>query len=149
MTDETAIGFVDTNILVYAFDRNDSPKKRVAERLIGHLIDQERFRVSAQVLQELFVTLTRKAKPPCPVDQALAILDDLAAWPVQSIDYSAVRAAGQLAQEASLSFWDALIVIAAARTGATVLFTEDLNHGQEILGVRIHNPFHQPETTDS
>jgi predicted nucleic acid-binding protein len=57
------------------------------------------------------------------------------------VDYAAIRAAGGLAHQAKLSFWDALVVVAAARTGAAVLYTEDLNDGQEILGVRISNPF--------
>jgi predicted nucleic acid-binding protein len=57
------------------------------------------------------------------------------------VDYAAIRAAIGLADQAKLSFWDALVVIAAVRTGAAVLYTEDLNDGQEILGVRITNPF--------
>jgi predicted nucleic acid-binding protein len=97
--------------------------------------------VSTQVLQELFVTLTRKASQRCSIEEALAVLDDLTAWPLLVVDYSAIRAAAGLADQAKLSFWDALVVVAAARTGAAVLYTEDLNDGQEILGVRISNPF--------
>jgi predicted nucleic acid-binding protein len=93
------------------------------------------------VLQELFVTLTRKVSKPCTSDEALAVLEDLTAWPLMVVDYAAIRAAIDLTDRAKLSFWDALVVVAAARTGASVLFTEDLNHGQEILGVRISNPF--------
>ena len=73
--------------------------------------------------------------------EALAVLDDLTAWPLMVVDYAAIRAAAGLALQAKLSFWDALVVMAAARTGAAVLYTEDLNDGQEILGVRISNPF--------
>jgi len=135
------LSFLDTNILVYAFEKASSPKKRVAERLVNELIDQDRLRLSTQVLQELFVTLTPKASHPCPVDEALAVLDDLAAWPVMVIDVSAIRAAARLAVQARLSFWDSLIVVAAARAGASILYTEDLNDGQEILGVRAKNPF--------
>jgi predicted nucleic acid-binding protein len=57
------------------------------------------------------------------------------------IDYPSIRAAVGLAAQARISFWDALVVVAAARAGAAILYTEDLNHGQEILGVRIVNPF--------
>jgi predicted nucleic acid-binding protein len=141
MTGENALSFVDTNVLVYAFDHSASPKKRVAERLMNELMQEDRLRVSTQVLQELFVTLTRKVRQPCSIEEALAVLDDLTAWPLMVIDYAAIRAAAGLAEEAKLSFWDALVVVAAARTGAAVLYTEDLNHGQEILGVRISNPF--------
>ena len=138
---ERAPGFVDTNVLVYAFDKSSSPKKQVAQRLMLELMDQDRLRVSTQVLQELFVTLTRRVSQCCSTEEALAVLEDLTAWPLMTVDYAAIRAAGGLAHQAKLSFWDALVVVAAARTGAAVLYTEDLNDGQEILGVRISNPF--------
>jgi predicted nucleic acid-binding protein len=57
------------------------------------------------------------------------------------VDYSAIRTAGGFAGQAGLSFWDALVVVAAARTQARVLYSEDLNDGQEILGIQIRNPF--------
>ena len=60
MTGERALSFVDTNVLVYAFDKSSSPKKLVAQRLMNELMAEDRLRVSTQVLQELFVTLTRK-----------------------------------------------------------------------------------------
>jgi predicted nucleic acid-binding protein len=104
-------------------------------------MEEDRLRVSTQVLQELFVTLTRKVSQPCSSEEALAVLEDLAAWPLMVIDYAAIRAAVGLADQAKLFFWDALVVVAAVRTGAAVLYTEDLNDGQEILGVRISNPF--------
>jgi len=144
MTGERALSFVDTNVLVYAFDKSSSPKKRIAQRLMNELMEEDRLRVSTQMLQELFVTLTRKVTGHCSGEEALTVLDDLTAWPLMVVDYAAIRAAVGLAGQAKLSFWDALIVIAAARSGATVLYTEDLNDGQEILGVRISNPFTKP-----
>ena len=141
MTVEKTLSFVDTNVLVYAFDKSSSPKKLVAQRLMNELMEDDLLRVSTQVLQELFVTLTRKVHQPCSSEEALTVLEDLAAWPMMVVDYAAIRAAGGLAVQAKVSFWDALIVVAAARTGAAVLYTEDLNDGQEILGVRISNPF--------
>jgi predicted nucleic acid-binding protein len=141
MTGERALSFVDANVLVYAFDKSGSPKKRVAQRLMNELMERDRLRVSTQVLQELFVTLTRKVSHPCSSQEALAVLEDLAAWPLMVVDFAAIQAAVELADQAKLSFWDALVVVAAARSGAAVLYTEDLNDGQEILGVRICNPF--------
>ena len=141
MTGEQDLCFVDTNVLVYAFDKSSSPKKRIAHRLMNELMEKDRLRVSTQVLQELFVTLTKKVSQRCSSEEALAVLEDLTAWPLMVVDYATVRAAVGLADQARLSFWDALIVVAAARTGAAVLYTEDLNDGQEILGVRICNPF--------
>jgi predicted nucleic acid-binding protein len=141
MNVEKELSFVDTNVLLYGFEKNDSPKKRIAKQLLNELIENDLLRVSTQVLQELFVTLTRKVRQRCSSREALAILDDLTAWPVVAINYADIRAAVGLADEAKLSFWDALVVVAAARTGATILYTEDLNDGQSILGIRISNPF--------
>lgn len=86
--------------------------------------------------------LTRKAIERCTAEEALAVLDDLTAWPLVVVDCSAIRAAAGLTGEARLSFWDALVV-AAARSDASVLYSEDLNDGQEILGIRVRNPFAQ------
>jgi predicted nucleic acid-binding protein len=141
MTAEKPLGFVDTNILVYALERTDSAKKQAARRLMVDLMAEDRLRVSTQVLQELFVTLTRKVAQPCSAPEALAVLEDLTAWPLTVVDYSAIRAAVELMGQLKLSFWEGLIVVSAARSGASVLYTEDMNDGQEILGVRITNPF--------
>src|ERR1017187_1816615 len=111
MTGERALSFVDTNVLVYAFDRSSSPKKRVAQQLLNELMDGDRLRVSTQVLQELFVTLTRKAMQRCSNQEALAVLEDLTVWPLMVVDYAAIRAAVGLADQARISFWDALIVV--------------------------------------
>jgi predicted nucleic acid-binding protein len=141
MSDEKPLSFVDTNVLVYAFDKSGSPKKQIAQRLIDGLMNEDRLRLSTQVLQELFVTLTRKVSRRCSSEEALVVLEDLSAWPLMVVDFAAIRAAVKLADQATLSFWDALVVVAAARAGAEVLYTEDLNDGQEILGVRVTNPF--------
>src|SRR5215467_2937861 len=141
MSADAALGFVDTNVLVYAFDKSDSPKRQTAQRLMNELMEEDRLRLSTQILQELFVTMTRKAKSRCSSDEALAVLEDLTAWPVVVVDYPTIRSAAQLAEQAKLLFWDALVVVTAVRAGAAMLFTEDMNHGQEILGIRIVNPF--------
>jgi len=141
MSVDNQLAFVDTNVLVYAFEKATSPKKLTARGLMADLLAQGRLRLSTQVLQELFVTLTAKGNQRCSNEEGLAALENLKAWPLVIIDYVAIRAAIRLAEQARLSFWDALIVTAAARSGATVLYTEDLSDGQEILGVRVSNPF--------
>ncbi len=135
------LSFVDTNVLVYAFQKSPSAKQQVARRLLAELMEEGRLRVSTQVLQELFVTLTLKEALRCSNEEALAVLEELTEWPLLLVDYSVIRAGAELAGQVKISFWDALIVVAAARSGAAVLYTEDLNDGQEILGVRIRNPF--------
>jgi predicted nucleic acid-binding protein len=133
--------FVDTNILVYAFERADSERNHAARRLLRALMETGSLRLSTQVLQEFYVTMSRKARGPAAVEEALAVMDDLSQWPLFTTDYPAVRDACLLSRDASISYWDALIVVAAARSGATRLYKEDLNHGQTILGVQITNPF--------
>jgi predicted nucleic acid-binding protein len=114
---------------------------RPSSRWPAELVEEGRLRVSTQVLQELFVTLTLKEALRCSVEEGLAVLESLSAWRLIILDYSVIRAAAGLAGQVKISFWDALIVVAASRSGAAVLYTEDLNDGQEILGVRISNPF--------
>ena len=140
MKDEVP-AFVDTNVLVYAFDSADSTRYRTAAQLISRLMDEDRLRLSTQVLQEFYVTMTRKARPPWSADRALTKLEDFAAWPVIVTDLPLVREAVLLSRDAVRSFWDALIVAAAARSGAGTLYTEDLNDGQVLRGVRVVNPF--------
>jgi predicted nucleic acid-binding protein len=138
---ELPASFVDTNILVYAFAGNDSLRSPAAQELVTRLMDSKTLRTSTQVLQELFVTLTRKIKPALGSEQALRYLDLVATWPVAVIDYSLIRAAIELAGKHRLSFWDALVIVAADRSGASRLYTEDLQDGQRILGLEIVNPF--------
>src|SRR5205814_3515239 len=110
-------------------------------QVLRDLMEAGTLRTSTQVLQELYVTLTRKLSSPLSPPQATRYLDRIASWPVIAIDYDSVRAAIELHGGSRISFWDALIVVAAARSGAKVLYTEDLQHGQVLLGVEIVDPF--------
>jgi len=139
--DAAALCFVDTNVFVYALAADDPRRSPVAQKLVRELAAAKSLRTSTQVLQELYVTLTRKVRTPLTAEQALRYMDQIAAWPVVLIDYGAVRAAAELSSSASLSFWDALVVVAATKAGATRLYSEDLQDGQTILGVLVVNPF--------
>jgi predicted nucleic acid-binding protein len=141
MSAETSNAFVDTNILVYAFAEDHPDRHDVARRLVTQLTEAGTLRLSTQVLQEFFVAVTGKARKPLSRDEAIRRMDSLSEWLAVTTDYAAIRGAATLAGEAIISFWDALIVVAAARSGATVLYTEDLNHRQKLLGVTIVNPF--------
>jgi predicted nucleic acid-binding protein len=135
------VSFVDTNVLVYALAADDTKRSPVAQTLVRELMAAKAFQTSTQVLQELYVTLTRKIRTPITPEQALRYLDQIAVWPVAVLDYAAMRDAVELSTSAVLSFWDALILVAAARSGAKRLYTEDLQDGQIILGIEIVNPF--------
>jgi len=133
--------FVDTNVLVYAIAADDPKRAPIAQDLLRKLMLNRSLRTSTQVLQELYVTLTRKGKSPMPPESALGYIDQIAAWPVAVADFKSVRRAIELSARSMLSFRDALIVVAAERSGAKILYSEDLQAGQKLPGVRIVNPF--------
>ena len=131
--------FVDTNVLIYLFD-NDSPGKQARAQA---LLDEEKDRIvlSTQVLGEFYVNVARKLEQPLPQDAAARAVEDFSRFDVQSITAELVLAAVRRSRSSLLSYWDSLIVETARNAGAEILFTEDLQHGQEIDGLRIVNPF--------
>lgn len=135
---------VDTNVLLYAYDPTCPWKHEAARRLLNRLWDEGVGVLSVQVLQEFLWVSTRKLSRPLPMDVALEVVQDLSVWPVLSHGVEDILAAGRLAADARISFWDAMIVQAAARMGAHVLWTEDLNPGQVLAGVEIRSPFVPP-----
>jgi predicted nucleic acid-binding protein len=141
MSAESARAFIDANVLVYAFDQSAGQKKVAAERLLAEIWASGTGHLSVQVLQEFFVTVTHKVPVPLPVADAAERIRELTAWTVFAPGAEDVLAAIDLHREAGLSFWDAMIVHAAAETGCEVLWTEDLASGQLIRGVRVKNPF--------
>ncbi len=136
-----SVAFVDTNVLVYAYDADAGRKRDIARDLLARLSRMREGRLSTQVLQEFYVTVTRKL--PQPLDHATArtVIDTYRVWPVQSIDVGAILAASQVEDRWQLSFWDVLIVTAAKQAGATRLFSEDLQGSHVVDGVMIENPF--------
>lgn len=141
MTAEPAHEFVDANVLVYAFDHSAGAKQATAERLLKRLWDAETGCLSVQVLQEFFVTVTRKVARPLPVDEAADRVREFTTWRVFAPTAEDVLAAIALQKQARVNFWDAMVVQAASESGCDVLWTEDLTDGQLLRGVRIRNPF--------
>lgn len=133
--------FVDANVLVYAFDPSAGSKHAAAGTLVERLWNEGTGHLSVQVLQEFFVTVTRKVARPLPADQAEERVRELAAWRVFAPNAGDVLAAIALQRRTKLSFWDAMILHAAAESGCSVCWTEDLRDGQVVRGVRIANPF--------
>lgn len=140
MNDE-GVEFCDTNILVYAYDLSAGEKRTTARRLLEGLWESGRGALSLQVLQEFFTTLTRKASPPVSASIARRIVEDLATWRVYEPGRADLFAAIDASMEWNISFWDAMILVAARRSGASILWSEDLNDGQEYGGVVVRNPF--------
>jgi predicted nucleic acid-binding protein len=134
-----ARSFFDTNVLIYADDKAAPAKQR---RAVDLIVEHRRARtgvVSMQVLQEYFVTITRKLR----VDAAIARrkVELLAEFDVATPEVSDILAAIDLHRLHGLSFWDALILRAAKQAGCTVVFSEDMQHTRALDGLQIVNPF--------
>ena len=133
--------FCDTNIIVYAYDTTVGVKHDRAQALLERLWVQGVGALSVQVLQELFVTLTRKVARPLDHGEARSIVADLATWRLVQPTASDVLAAIDATSRWKLSFWDAMILAAAQRAGAAVLWSEDFSDGQRFDAVTVRNPF--------
>jgi predicted nucleic acid-binding protein len=141
MTADPHREFVDANVLVYAFDSSAGRKQQLAQALVEKLWHNNTGCVSVQVLQEFFVTVTKKVARPLPLEEATARVREFAAWRVFAPSADDVLAAIEVHARARIGFWDAMIVLAASESGCAVLWTEDLSDGQQLRGVRIRNPF--------
>ncbi|HEV2487885.1 MAG TPA: PIN domain-containing protein [Terracidiphilus sp.] len=136
----TAKAFIDTNVLVYAHDIDAGQKHQIAKKVLIGLSEQRAGALSMQVLQEFYVTVTRKIASPLSKDDARAIVEDFSNWCVLTTPED-IRQAFLIEDGARIEFWDALIVAAAVRSGATRILSEDLHQGQTIAGIPIENPF--------
>lgn len=135
--------FVDTNVLIYAEDRDAKEKHLVARDLILKLWDSREGVLSVQVLQEFYVNVTRKLKKPLSAGKARKIVEEYLTWTVIDNTGRMLLDAMELQRKAQLSFWDSLVMQAAIDSGCDKLYTEDLNAGQRIGSVTIVNPFSQ------
>jgi len=131
--------FFDTNVLVYAAvgtGKNEPKRIRALE-----LIESEDFGTSAQVLQEFFVTVVKKASRPLSAAQALEWIEQWTVFPCQTIDHRLVRIAIEKSERFATSYWDAAILVAAEALGTDTVYSEDLSDGQRYGKVRVINPF--------
>ena len=133
--------FLDTNVLVYLFDADDLAKQRRVQELLSNRELRAQLILSTQVLQEFYVSVTRKLGTPLDPEAAFQAVQDLAAFPVVQIDPPLILLAIQRSRKAKVSFWDALILEAALAAGATLLYSEDFQVGAVFGGLRIANPF--------
>jgi len=133
--------FFDTNILAYEFDKSEHRKQALAVNLINEWRPSGRMIISTQVLQEFYVVLTQKLKPPLKEEIAEEIIQNYSKLDVVIVDPSLILNGISIKRKYKISFWDALIVAASRRAGCKILFTEDLSHGMRIEGIEIVNPF--------
>jgi len=132
--------FVDSNLLVYAYDRGSGVKHERARDLVKDLWQAGNGVLSTQVLQEFYVNIRRKAKSPLLPGEAARVVENYLSWEIVVNTGRSILQAFHLEDRFRISFWDALIIQAANSAGARTLYTEDLNHDQVYGFVRVVNP---------
>ena len=138
--------FVDTNVLVYIRDSSEPVKQKQALAWMTFLWDKKCGRISYQVLQEFYVTVTGKLQPGLRVSTAREDVNALLTWNPLPVDKQVIKGAWELQDRNKLSWWDALIVSAAQTAQCHYLLTEDLQEAQKFSGVQVINPFqHSPQ----
>ena len=130
--------FLDSNVVVYAFDHADPAKQRIAIEVVE---GSDRLVVSTQVLLESWWVLTRRLAEPLDETRASEVIDQLCTLPVVSTDPQLVQQAIQTGLRFDIAVWDALIIEAARTAGCRRVLSEDLHSGQDFDGVIVENPF--------
>jgi predicted nucleic acid-binding protein len=132
--------FLDTNVLVYAYDVTDPAKQRIARQLLVRAVATE-FTISTQVLAEFTCTLLHKLQPPLNTEQVMLAVDSLGPIPLIAPDSDMVRRAVEAHEAFGVHFYDGMIIAAAERAGSGKIWSEDLNGGQKYFGAEVVNPF--------
>lgn len=132
--------FLDTNVLVYAYDDGEPRKQSISREYLRRALRGE-FVISVQVLAELAVVLLYKFAVAVPPDRVLAILDAFAPIPLVQPDREIVRRAVQAHIDYQLHFFDGMIVATAERAACARILSEDFSPGQQYFGIQIENPF--------
>lgn len=131
--------FIDTNILLYAYDLDAPEKRSIAKEIVaGAFLKPLATAISVQVLQEFHVNFTRQGNSP---SQAATLIEDFTNWTVVDNTLTLFGLGLSLQNRWRLSLRDSMILAAAQISGAKLLLTEDLNHNQNYGGVRAINPF--------
>lgn len=133
--------FIDTNILVYSHDVDAEVKHQIARNILLELWGNRNGVLSVQVLQEFYVTMTRKVLNPIPPSRVRNIIRDYFSWHIEINDFNSILIASRIGEDYKISFWDGLIVAAALKANADKILSEDLQAGQIIEGISIENPF--------
>ncbi|MFH0925240.1 MAG: PIN domain-containing protein [bacterium] len=134
--------FFDTNILIYAYDIDVSEKHGIAVSLLRETIRKDKPILSVQVLNEFFVVVTRKIQRPFSLQEAKEKVEQLiSSFTIVDLNFFITIKAIDVMEKNRLSFWDSLIISAAKEAKATLIFSEDLNSGQIIEGIKVINPF--------
>ena len=137
----SAKAFVDTNILIYAYDQSSGTKHEQARGLVRELWEYRNGALSTQILQEFAFYLRRKVARPLSAKQTRQTLEEYLNWQIIVNTAASTVQALEIEERYGISFWDALVVHAAQAAGAEILYSEDLSDGQSYGSVRVINPF--------
>ena len=132
--------FLETNVLVYAYDPSDLHKQRIAQNLVKKALAGD-ILVSTQVLAEFAATLLHKMEPAARPEDVAAVLDALGPIGLVLPDADLVRRAVEVRAKYGVHFYDGMIVAAAERGGCERIWSEDLNAGQKYFEIAVENPF--------
>ena len=135
------VAFVDSNVLVYAVSHDEPDKQRRAREIVARGFVEGCFAISTQVMLEVYVNVTRKAKIGLAPGEAFEYVRAFAEWPVVEMTPELVLAALSLARRSQISPWDAAILEAARHAGCKQVLSEDLGDGQAYAGITVENPF--------
>ena len=132
--------FLDSNILVYFVDGQDSKKQKIAQDLIAKSVRMKNGVLSTQSLQEFYSVVTKKSL--CAKEEAKIIIEKFRnTLPITQISVQHILKAIDISIQTQFSFWDSLIVSAAHTSGCVIIYSEDMSHNQIVNGVKIINPF--------
>ena len=137
----TAKYFLDTNVLVYAFDRNDARKQHIAKDYLQRLVTDEQYLISWQVVNEFCQVVLKKLTPQISGEKVAQFVNSIPEQRIVPFTKTITAKTLQIHQDAHFSFWDSLILATAMLSDCEYVLTEDLSHGQTIEHLRIINPF--------
>ena len=133
--------FVDTNIFVYFRDASEPEKQETAAQLLTQLWENQTGRISFQILNEYYVVVTRKLNPGLDREIARQDVKNLMAWNPVVVDQAIMEKSWEIQDLYHFSWWDSLVAASALKSGSSILYTEDMQHGQSIEDMLIINPF--------
>lgn len=133
--------FLDTNVLVYAYDVSHPAKKERAEKVLTETMARDTGVISSQVLGEFFVTVTQRIQKPLSDKKALDLLELFSNWDVMEVDATMVLKAIEFRMRWKISYWDSLILAAAHRSDCHTVLSENFSQKQKYGTIRIRNIF--------
>ena len=137
----TDIVFLDTNVIVYAFDKNNKTKNEKALIILNDFYLSDHYKVSTQVIQEFSNIAQKKLLPPLPINEITVFIDTIPISNIIEITTETIKKALFVCQRFQLSFWDSMIIAAAIINDCNIVLSEDLSDGMKIESVVITNPF--------